>query len=359
MALAVHGLPKEPGRRPAQTPSPETLEEFKALAAGGSDDDDVVIVADPPEEGEEVALTDDVEVVDDTPDPDKGRSAAPLDSNYDEEDKDIEQELLQIQGARGLKQRIPAVIKQRNDERRAKEAEARARIEATNFARSLYERNKILEKMLEDASTSGTAAAKNLAKLNIETARKQLRDANEAGDFDQITKAQEELNRAVINEAVANNARPATPPPMPAAPSMNNIDNKTQEWMTRNTWFNKHGTLTQASVDFHNEAVRKGLTPSDDSYYSYIDEKMKPLLSAYGLAPPPSGGKIDPPRKGTVEAVTPVSRSSGAAPKREAQSPKTFTLTRSQAQLAVDLMPDIPPAEARRRYAIQMAKKNS
>ena len=332
------------------------LDRFNNLSEEEGEEDFV----EEPDEGDEPFKEpgDEVEIIDDTPDEDKGRDAAPLDSSYEDQDAEIEAELKQIQGSKGLKSRIPEVIRQRNEERRAKEAESRARIEATNYARAMHERSVALERALEEANANGIKNSQAAAVSQLDRARQEARDAFESADSDLIAKSQENLQRAVMNEAMMRNTRPQQIAPAPPPPQMANLDPKTEKWVTKNTWFTKNRTLTQAAMDFHGEAVNRGLTPQDDSYYSFIDTKMKPLLSAYGLAPETSTGQSVEKKK-VADTVTPVSRSNGAAQKRESAPPSRITLTRSQAQLAVDLMPDLPPAKARELYARQLKKSSS
>lgn len=350
--IAVH-VPKT-GDEKRSNSNPD-LDRFNKLLEG-----DVEVGL--PASEEEVVITDDgdVEVVDDAPDEDKGRSVAPLDSNYDDEDKLVEEELKTLQGNKGLAKRIPVIIRERNEERRAKEAEARARIEATNYARALYERNKVLEKILENNGKFTVEQAKESAKIKLESARVALRDANESGDSEAITKAQENLQRAVLADTSAANAQPARLPEMPRPPEQSQLDPKTQTWVSKNQWFTKHKILTQAALEFSEEALKnRGLTPQDDSYYSYVDEKMKPLLAAYGLASGPSPEKTDPPRKQSSDNVTPVSRAGAQTPQRSEKPLNKVTVTKAQAELAVQLMPHIPAKEAIRRYAIEMRKTQS
>ena len=355
--IAYHTGPTG-GQKKTHAPNPETLEELMALAGN-----DEVDIADDEEQNENGKILEDnseeeVEIIDDTPDEDKGKTAAPLDSSYEDDDASIEEELKQIK-SEATRKRISALTRQRHDERRAKEAEARARIEATNYARQLFERTKELEKMLETVHKNGTQAAQESATIALETARQRLKDANEAGDSDAITKAQEDLQRALLKEINAKNAQPLRVNPAPEPPNLQTVQPKTQAWVEKNSWFLKHKTATAAALDFHNEAIAGGLTPETDSYYSFIDKKMKPLLDAYGLAPATSAGKDETPKRKAPEVVTPVSRSSGAAPKRDASSnTKKFTLTRAQAQLAVELMPHVPASQAINLYAKELAKQS-
>lgn len=356
--IAVH-VPKTGDEKKAQQNA--DIERFNKLING--EVDEVTIDENKPGTDDEVVISDEDDVIieDDTPPQDRGREAAPIDSNYDDEDKAIEEELKALQGNKGLAKRIPVVIRQRNDERRAKEQEARARIEATNYARALFERNQVLEKILADTGKLSVDQIKEAAKIKLESARVALRDANESGDSEAITKAQENLQRAVLSEASAANAQPIRLPEMPRPPAQSNLDPKTQSWIGNNQWFTKHKVLTQAALEFSEEALKnRGLTPQDDSYYSYIDEKMKPLLSAYGLAPAPSSGKTDPPRKQSSDNVTPVSRSAAASsPQRKEPSSNKVTVSKAQAELAVQLMPHIPAKEAIRRYALELRKQQS
>lgn len=351
--VAVH-VPRS-GEEKTQ-PNKADLERFNKFIAGeledsdenktGTDDDDVVISD----------SDDEFEIVDDTPDDDKGKNVAPLDSSYDDDDKAIEEELRGLQGNKGLAKRIPIIVRQRNEERRAKEAEARARAEATQYAQQMWQRAQYLEKLLQDTGKLSVAQMQEAAQIKLASARQSLKDANEAGDSEAITKAQEELSRAINAEATAKVATPVNIQPGPRPPQQANLDPKTQTWVQKNPWFTKNKTLTQAALDFHEEALKKGLTPQDDSYYSHLDEKMKPLLTAYGLAPASSSGKDDPPRKKPSENVTPVSRSAANSPQRKEPSSNKVTLTKAQAQLAVELMPHIPAKDAIRRYAAELRK---
>jgi hypothetical protein len=351
--IAVH-VPRSGDANPPKQKT-EDLDRFKRLLEddddenkSGTDEDDNIVVSDDP---------DDVEVIDDTPNEDVGKDVASLDSSYEDEDKAIEAELKQLQGNKGLAKRIPVVIKQRNDERRAKEEANRARIEATNFARQMHERAQYLEKILNDTGKLSIAQMQESARIKLESARQGLKDANESGDSEAITKAQEAMSRAINDEAAAKTATLPRLPEAPRPPAVSSLDPKTQGWVNKNAWFTKNRTLTSAALEFSEEAMKKGLTPQDDSYYSYVDEKMKPLLSAYGLAPDPSSGKDDPPRKKPTENVTPVSRAAAASsPQRADPSKNKVTLTKAQAQLAVELMPHVPVNEALRRYAKELRK---
>lgn len=352
----------------APVPDPSSLEELKKLAAGGGAPDDFQVDVAPEEQGQGVTIDDDGEVVigeeeqPQIPPEDVGKDVASLDSDYTDDDKSIEEELKQI-NAPNAQKRIRQLTKQRHDERRAKEEQARAREaeskranEAINYAKGLFDHNQKLAKQLEEIGKVGVTARQETAAAKLERARQAHRDALESADSDAISKATIELQQAVLDEAMAKAARPPVAEAPPAPPSLKQVQPKTDAWVERNNkWFMKDPTLTNAAMGFHQIAVQqKGLTPETDAYYTFIDENMKPLLSATGLAPEPSPGKTEPPKKKAVDTVTPVSRSQGAAPKPNSAPSNKIVLSPTQAQMARELMPDIPVKEAYQRYAKQL-----
>lgn len=365
--IAYHDSTTPKTKKPV--PEPSTLEEISALAGKNQDDDDLhVEVQEPPAQSGVVVDDDEVVIEDDAPvvpPEDEGKPVAALDSSYDEEDQTIEEELKQINAnSPNAAKRIRALTRQRHDERRAKEEQARAREveskranEATAYARSMYELNQRLAKQIEDLGKSDVTQRKESAEEKVKSAKSAYRDALESGDAEAITLANAELQKALIAETLASGAQPAQPERPPAPPTMQQIQPKTAAWIERNNeWFQKDPELTQQALAFHRIAVsKKGLTPETDAYYTYLDNHMKPLLDAHGLAPATSTGKTNPPKKKTVsDTVTPVSRSTSSAPNQPERSSNKVTLTASQAAMAREIMPDISPNEAYKRYAKEL-----
>ena len=127
----------------------------------------------------------DIEVIDDTPDPDKGRKPLPEPvgevtddelSKYDE----------------SVQKRIKKLSHGYHDERRAKEAALREREEALRFAQQIVEENKRLKTDLSSSSTLLVGTAKDNAEMKLNQAKQKYKEAYDSGDSDALLQAQDE-----------------------------------------------------------------------------------------------------------------------------------------------------------------------
>ena len=132
-----------------------------------------------------------VEVIDDTPEEDKNKTRnenAPKD-NVPEDDE--------IQNYNeDVKKRINKLKYEYHEERRAKEAAERTQNEAVSRLEKVLEENKRLRKTLDDGEGVLVDQAKKRVTAEIETAKREYKEAYESGDSDKILAAQEKLNRA-------------------------------------------------------------------------------------------------------------------------------------------------------------------
>ena len=131
-----------------------------------------------------------IEVVDDTPAADRGRTPMkepPAEVTDDELAKYSD----------GVKQRIQHFSKGYHEERRAKESAQREREEAMRLAQNLMEENKKLQGTLGQGQQALLEQAKQTASAEVTAAKQKLKDAHEAFDTDGIVAAQEELAKAV------------------------------------------------------------------------------------------------------------------------------------------------------------------
>ena len=127
-----------------------------------------------------------VEVVDDTPEQDRGRK--PLDREVeDPTDDEIEQY------TQGAQKRIKELTHARHDERRAKEATLREKQELEVLTQRLLDENKKLRQNVNTGSEQYTQMAKTAAEAELDKARREYKAAKEAFDYDSILEAQEEL----------------------------------------------------------------------------------------------------------------------------------------------------------------------
>jgi hypothetical protein len=286
-----------------------------------------------------------VEVVDDTPIQDRGRKA--LDREVeDPTDDEIENYSDKVKG------RIKELTHARHDERRAKEATMREKQELERLAQQLINENKQLKQYVSTGSEQYGNMAKSAAEAELEKARRQYKDAQEAFDTDAIIAAQEALTDAKWRLEQAKNFRP---PPLQAeeyavqtrqsAPEQAQPDEKTLRWQAKNQWFGSNGfeEVTSYALGLHQKLVNNGVDPRSDDYFEHIDARVKSKF------PEVFGGTEDKPRSGDsprrpAAVAAPATRSSGA---------KKVQLTQTQVALAKKF--GLTPQQ----YAAQVAKLES
>ena len=286
-----------------------------------------------------------VEVVDDTPIQDRGRK--PLDREVeDPTDDEIENYSDKVKG------RIKELTHARHDERRAKEATMREKQELERLAQQLINENKQLKQYVSTGSEQYGNMAKSAAEAELEKARRQYKDAQEAFDTDAIIAAQEALTDAKWKLEQAKNFRA---PPLQteeydvqtrqSAPEQAQPDEKTQRWQAKNQWFGSNGfeEVTSFALGLHQKLVNNGVDPRSDDYFEHIDARVKSKF------PEVFGGAEDKPRSGDsprrpAAVAAPATRSSGA---------KKVQLTQTQVALAKKF--GLTPQQ----YAAQVAKLES
>ena len=283
-----------------------------------------------------------VEVVDDTPERDRGRT--PLNREVaDPTDDEIESYSDKV------KNRIKELTHARHDERRAKEATLREKQELENFAKRLMDENKQLKGFVDTGTKQHVETATYAAEAELEKARRQYKDAQEAYDTDAILAAQEALMDAKTRLQSVKNFRP-TPlqtvsdevQTYQAAPKQVQPDDKTLRWQAKNQWFGQDGyeELTSYSLGLHQKLVNSGIDPRSDEYFEQIDARIKSKF------PEVFGGADDRSRSGEgskrpASVVAPATRSTGK---------KTVQLSTSAMALAKKF--GLTPQQ----YAAQVAK---
>jgi hypothetical protein len=203
----------------------------------------------------EVTTDDDfeVEIVDDTPEKDRGRK--PLDREVeDPTDDEIEKY------TRGAQDRIKELTHARHDERRAKEATLREKQELERLAQQLMEENKKLRQNVNTGTEQFVAQAKTLAESELEKARREYKAAQESFDSDAILAAQEALLEAKIAMRDAEKFKP-TPLQVDEdavqtsyrEPQRVQPDEKTLRWQAKNQWFGSNGfeEVTSYALGLH------------------------------------------------------------------------------------------------------------
>ena len=282
-----------------------------------------------------------VEIVDDTPEKDKGRK--PLGREVeDPTDEEIESYTGNVQ------KRIKELTHARHDERRAKEALLREKQELERLAQHMVEENRKLRQHVNTGSEQYAVSIKQVADSEVDKARRALREANEAYDTDAIIAAQEALLEAKLKLKAAENFRP---PPLQVeeyrvqtnqnVSEPQQVDDKTLRWQAKNQWFGAPGyeEMTSFALGLHQKLVNSGVDPRSDEYFERINARMKSTFHEFfGDDDKPKSG--DGSRKPST-VVAPATRSTGA---------RKVQLTPTQVALAKKF--GLTPQQ----YAVELAK---
>jgi hypothetical protein len=283
-----------------------------------------------------------IEVVDDTPERDRGRK--PLEREVaDPTDEEIESYSANVQS------RIKELTHARHDERRQKEAVAREKAELERLAQQLIDENNRLKKSYNEGQEVLVSSARKEAETELESARRNLKAAQEAFDTDAIIAAQEALAEAKWKVEEAKRFRPQAlqPTEIPVQTQQQpqtqvQPDEKSLRWQAKNQWFGQPGfeEYTSYALGLHQKLVTGGTDPRSDEYFDQIDGRMKSKF------PELFGGNEDKPKTVEVQkkpttVVAPATRTTGVGKIR---------LTQTQVALAKKL--GLTPQQ----YAAQVAK---
>ncbi len=283
-----------------------------------------------------------IEVVDDTPEADRGRKPmkeAPAEVTDDE----------LAQYSEGVKKRIQHFSKGYHEERRAKEAALREREEAVRLAQNLVEENKRLQGSLGQGQQALLEQAKKVVANEVEQAKQKLKAAHEAGDTEAFIAAQEELTTAKIRAERVNNFKPQPAAPVAQAPEpvvqpaprpeqTVQVDSKAKAWQEANSWFGADKEMTAVALAVHQDLVESGVDTSSDEYYEKINARVRKRF--------PEAFPSEKPKK-TSSVVAPATRST---------APRKIVLTQSQVQIAKRL--GLTNEQYARAVAEEMRKQN-
>ena len=279
-----------------------------------------------------------IEVVDDTPEEDRGRAPMkepPAEVTDDELEKYSE----------SVKKRIQHFSKGYHDERRAKEAALREREEALRLAQNLVEENKKLQGSLGQGQQALLEQAKKVVANEVEQAKAKYKQAYESGDSDALVAAQEELTAAKIKAERVNNFKPAVAKPeapvvqtAPRPEPQIQVDTKARAWQEANPWFGSDDEMTAVALTVHKRLVESGVDTSSDEYYEKINSRVRQLF----------------PDAFTSEK--PVKKAAVVAPATRSTAPKKIVLTQSQVSIAKRL--GLTNEQYARAVAEEMRKQN-
>lgn len=283
-----------------------------------------------------------IEVVDDTPPEDRGRTPMaepPKEFAEDELTKYDE----------GVQKRIKHFTKGYHEERRAKEAAQREKDEAIRFAQALAEENKKLKGSVSQNQAALIEQAKKVVANEVEAAKRQYKLAYESGDSEALVNAQEALTSAKMKADKVNNFRPAplqdneTPvqmAPQPTRPAP--LDDKLLAWTEKNQWFGPNKRMTSYALGLHEDLVGEGIPAGSDEYYRRIDADIRERFADQFGA------------EESVDAKPQRTKSNIVAPATRSTAPKKIVLTQTQVNIAKRL--GVPLELYARKVAEEMRK---
>jgi hypothetical protein len=267
-----------------------------------------------------------VDVVDDTPDEDRGKWSA--DKLPTDDDADDEREKY----SRRVKERIAKETAKVHAERRAKEDRERQLNEAIEFSKRILAENNQLKGLIENGEKVLVSESSGRLEGQIAAAKAAYREAVEAGDVNGQLAAQENLAKAIAERDRLSTHRPQSLPRMdekelsrftvqPQQQQQVVPDQTALSWQEKNKWFGRDEAMTAFAMGLHSQLVnREGILPSDgDQYWGRLDREMRKRF--------PERFQSGTARRSDI-VVAPAARSNGGGATRK------VTLTESQARLA-------------------------
>lgn len=293
----------------------------------------------------ETNLKPEIEIEDDTPEADRGREPMPREIVEELEADELEEY------SEKVKLRLKQMKKVWHDERREKEREAREKAEALAAAQRLLEENRKLKSSLSEGEQTLVGTYKQNIEFELDNAKREYRDAYEAGDTDKVLEAQEKLTAAQYRLQQLANYRPTLqeednevqiPQQQVQIPRP---DSKTMAWQERNEWWGNDPEMTASALGLHQklERERGQHFVGTDEYWSAIDTTMRRRFPEYfGDSEPASSDTKTATRTNKSAVVAPASRST---------SSKKIVLRQSQLAIAKKL--GLTPEQ----YARELAKE--
>ena len=258
----------------------------------------------PDEKAEKAAAEEkfEVEIEDDTPPEDRGRK--PMKESVEDPTED---ELASYDEK--VQARIKKFTRGYHDERRAKEEAVREREAAETFAKQVYEENKRLQQQLSSGSKVFIEQSQSTATIQLESAKKQYKEAYEAGDVDALAEAQAEIAKATLRIDKASGMRPIEVDErqfVPAQPEKPNLTPRTQKWVDRNNdWWGKDDEMTMAAMGIDRKLQKEYGADyvGTEEYFKTIDKTMRKRFPEHFESDQSYEDDEPPPKKRTSEPV--------------------------------------------------------
>jgi len=285
----------------------------------------------------------DLEVVDDTPEEDRGREPLPkhIVEELDADELDDYSDKVKI--------RLKQMKKVWHDERRAKEAALREQQEAVAFTKKVRKENERLKATLSRGEKTLLDTYRQAAELEMQMATKAYKEAYEAGDSDLVVEAQKQFSDANYKLQQVKNYQPSLQQPEndvhieTEEQQVPRPDRKTMAWQERNPWWGTDPEMTALALGYHQKLEREmgaGFVGSDE-YWDRVDKTMRTRFPEYfgssgerEIQTTSGGGKPTARTDKPATVVAPASRSTSSKKvvlkQSEVNIAKKFGLTPEQ-----------------------------
>ena len=271
-----------------------------------------------------------IEIEDDTPVEDRGKTPMPK-ALVDELEADELEEY-----SDKVKTRLKQMKKVWHDERREKEIALREHQEAISLATRVMDENKRLKSTLSQGEQTLVSTYKNAAELEMAAAKKSYKEAYESGDSDKVVEAQEKMTNAGYRLEQIRGYRPTLQEPEPEIQNTQDVaqiprpDSKTMAWQERNAWWGTDVEMTSLALGLHQKLERdngKQFVGSDD-YWQRVDETLRRRFPEFFGEEKPTNGGGKPVSRNESRVATVV------APASRSTSSKKIVLKQSQVNIA-------------------------
>ena len=231
-----------------------------------------------------------------------------------------------------------------HEEKRAREAAEQERLTAEEFAKAVYEENKRLKAQLKTGSEAYIETSKSAAEIELEAAKRSLKEAFEAGDSDKLVAAQEAVSKATLKIDRASTMRPIEVEdnfrvPERQQPASQTVTPRTQRWVSDNSdWFGKDDEMTALAMGLDKKLQREygANYIGSEEYFRTIDGAMRKRFPEYFDTQSDEDDRTSQNRSAPADDETPrrARSASPVAPASRGTPPSRIKLKDSQIALA-------------------------
>jgi hypothetical protein len=166
--------------------------------------------------------------------------------------------------------------------------EERAKQEAERKAEETSLENQKLKERLENLDKGYITEYGTRLDAQLEQAKKNYKEAHDAGDVDKMFDAQQALAKISIEQErhrIAKERQDAMAQQVPTEPQPQQqpqrqpvVDPKAQAWAEENEWFGSDVVMTNTAMGIHQKLEQEGIDVSSDEYYDEVNRQMKGLF---------------------------------------------------------------------------------